>query len=88
MAAGQRMKDDLTAMAIQDGVSIPANPTSSLSRLIEQYIPDHGGYLFYALLNSAGEALIRARPAPSSSTARREAASTTTSRASTTCAYL
>jgi hypothetical protein len=54
MAAGQRMKDDLTAMAIQDGVSIPANPTSRLSRLIEQYIPDHGGYLFYALLNSAG----------------------------------
>lgn len=48
MAAGQRMKDDLTAMAIQDGVSIPANPGSSLSRLIEQYIPDHGRYLFYA----------------------------------------
>lgn len=36
MAAGQPMKDDLTAMAIQDGVSIPANPTSSLSGLIEQ----------------------------------------------------
>jgi hypothetical protein len=53
-AAGQRMKDDLTAMAIQDGVSIPANPGRSLSRLIEQYTPDHGGYLFYALLNSAG----------------------------------
>jgi hypothetical protein len=53
-AAGQRMKDDLTAMAIQDRVSIPANPGRSLSRLIEQYTPDHGGYLFYALLNSAG----------------------------------
>jgi hypothetical protein len=52
-AAGQRMKDDLTALASQDGASIPANP-GSLSRLIEQYLPEHGGYLFYALLNSAG----------------------------------
>ena len=53
MAAGQRMKDDLNAMASQDGVSIPANPGSA-STLMEQYLPEHGGYQSYALLSSAG----------------------------------
>ena len=44
LAAAQQMKDDLTAMAAQDGVSIPANPGSA-SKLMEQYAPQHGGYL-------------------------------------------
>jgi hypothetical protein len=53
IAAGQRMKDDLTAMASQDGVTIPTNP-GSMSRLAQQYLPERGGYQLYALLNSAG----------------------------------
>lgn len=53
IAAGQRMKDELTTMASQDGVTIPANP-GSMSRLAQQYLPDHGGYQIYALLNSSG----------------------------------
>lgn len=52
-AAGQRMKDDLNALASQDGVTIPANP-GSMSKLAQQYLPEYGGYLFYSLLNSAG----------------------------------
>jgi hypothetical protein len=52
-AAGQRMKDDLNALASQDGVTVPASP-GSMSRLAQQYLPEHGGYLFYSLLNSAG----------------------------------
>jgi hypothetical protein len=53
LAAGQRMKDDLTAMAAQDGVAIPANPGSA-SKLMEEYVPQHGGYMSYAVLSSAG----------------------------------
>jgi len=52
-AAGQRMMGDLSAMTSQDGVAIPASP-GSMSRLAQQYLPEHGGYLFYSLLNSAG----------------------------------
>jgi hypothetical protein len=52
-AAGQRLKDDLNALASQDGVVIPANP-GTMSKLVEQYLPEHGGYQLYALLNSAG----------------------------------
>lgn len=53
IAAGQRMKDDLTTMASQDGVTIPANP-GTMSKLAQQYLPEHGGYQIYALLNSSG----------------------------------
>lgn len=53
IAAAQRMKDDLTAMASQDGIAIPANP-GSMSKLAQQYLPDHDGYQLYALLNSSG----------------------------------
>jgi hypothetical protein len=53
IVAGQRMKDDLTAVVSQDGVVIPANP-GSISKLAQQYLPEHGGYQLYALLNSAG----------------------------------
>lgn len=52
-AAGQRMKDHLNAMASQDGVTIPANP-GSMSKLAQEYLPEHGGYVLYSLLNSAG----------------------------------
>ena len=47
------MRHNLTAMTHQDGVTIPANP-GRMSTLMEQYLPEHGGYLFYALLNNAG----------------------------------
>lgn len=49
----KRMRHSLISMASQDGISIPANP-GSVSRLMERYLPAHGGYLVYALLNRAG----------------------------------
>jgi hypothetical protein len=52
-AAGRRMRQRLDAMAERDGVCIPASP-GSVSRLIEQYLREHGGYLLYAVLSSAG----------------------------------
>lgn len=52
-AAGQRMKDHLTAMATQDGVTIADKPGSA-SKLMEQYVPEHGGLVSYAMLSSAG----------------------------------
>lgn len=51
--AGDRMRRHLHAMAERDGVSIPASP-GRVSRLIEQYLPEHGGYPLYAVLSSAG----------------------------------
>lgn len=53
LAAGQRMKDHLTTMATQDGVTIADKPGSA-SKLMEQYVPEHGGFLSYAVLSSAG----------------------------------
>lgn len=47
------MKRNLTALANQNALSIPDNP-GSMSTLAERYLPEHDGYLFYALLNSAG----------------------------------
>jgi hypothetical protein len=52
-ASTDRMKNNLAAIIEQDGVTIPDNP-GSLSRLAERYLANHGGYLMYALLNSAG----------------------------------
>jgi hypothetical protein len=52
-AAGDRMRRHLEAIAERDGIRIPAGPRS-VSRLIEQYLPEHGGYPFYAVLSSAG----------------------------------
>lgn len=49
----KRMRDSLLSMASQDGIDIPDNP-GSVSRLMERYLPAHGGYLLYALLNRAG----------------------------------
>ena len=49
----KRMRDGLISMASQDGIDIPDNP-GSVSRLMERYLPAHGGYLLYALLNRAG----------------------------------
>lgn len=53
LAAGQRMKDHLTAMAAQDGVTVADKPGSA-SKLMEQYVSEHGGFLSYAVLSSAG----------------------------------
>lgn len=52
-ASSDRMRRELIALAEEDGVTIAPNP-GSLSKLAEQYLPDHGGYLTYALLNAAG----------------------------------
>lgn len=52
-AAADRMRRSLNAMADEDGITIPANP-GNMSALSEQFLHDHGGYLFYALLNSSG----------------------------------
>ncbi len=52
-AASDRMKHELLVLADEDGVTIPPNP-GSVSKLAERYLSGHGGYLTYALLNSAG----------------------------------
>ncbi len=52
-AAADRMTHSLTALAQQDGVTIATKP-KKMSRLIEQYLPESGGYMLYALLSSAG----------------------------------
>jgi hypothetical protein len=52
-AACDRMKRELIDLATEDGVTIAPQP-GSLSKLAEQYLPDHGGYLTYAILDSAG----------------------------------
>jgi hypothetical protein len=46
-----KMEHNLVALAQQEGVSIATKPGSK-SRLIEQYLPGSGGYMFYALLSS------------------------------------
>jgi hypothetical protein len=52
-AAEERMRRNLEAIAQQDGITIPDNPGSA-SRLIERYLPEHGGYMLYALLSTTG----------------------------------
>lgn len=52
-AAQKRMRRSLTAMAEEDGITIPGKPGRA-SKLIEDYLPDYGGYMLYALLSSAG----------------------------------
>jgi hypothetical protein len=47
--AEDKMRRSLTAIAEQDGVTIPGNPGKP-SKLIERYLPEHGGYM----LSSAG----------------------------------
>jgi hypothetical protein len=51
--SADQMERDLTTLAQQDGVTIAAKPGSK-SRLVEQYLPESGGYMFYALLSHAG----------------------------------
>jgi len=52
-AASDKMKSELLALADEDGVIIPPSP-GSVSKLSEQYLSGHGGYLTYAVLNVAG----------------------------------
>lgn len=52
-AAQKRMRRSLTAIAREDGITIPGKPGSA-SKLIEDYLPDYGGYMLCALLSSAG----------------------------------
>lgn len=52
-AACDRMKRELLDLAAEDGVTIAPDP-GSLSKLAEQYLSDHGGYMTYAILSSAG----------------------------------
>jgi hypothetical protein len=51
--AENRLRASVAELADQDGVAV-ADAHGSASRLIERYLPDHGGYLLYALLSSAG----------------------------------
>lgn len=50
--AEERMRRSLAQMAEQDGI-IAAKPGKA-SKLVEQYLPEHGSYMLYALLSSAG----------------------------------
>jgi len=52
-AASDRMKGELLDLADEDGVVIPPRP-GSVSKLAEQYLSAHGGYMTYAMLSSAG----------------------------------
>jgi hypothetical protein len=51
-AAAKRMRRRVTELAQEEGVSIAGKPRRS--ELLEQHLPDPGGYLFYALLSNAG----------------------------------
>jgi hypothetical protein len=52
-ASTDQMKRDLLALEEEDRMVLPPIP-GSLSKQAEQYVSDHGGYLTYAALNSAG----------------------------------
>ena len=82
-SAEERMRRSLTAITEQDGITIPDNPGKP-PKLIERYLPEHGGYMLYALFERRRTP---APAAPTSSTDNLEPASpTTTSRASTSSA--
>jgi hypothetical protein len=51
-AAAERMSMRLAEVAREDGVTIAVTPRRS--ELLEKYLPDSGGYLFYSLLSNAG----------------------------------
>jgi hypothetical protein len=51
-AAAERMSSRLIELAQADGVTIAAKPRRS--ELLEKYLPDSGGYLFYSVLSNAG----------------------------------
>jgi hypothetical protein len=54
LASGyDQMKRELLVLADEDGVTVPPNPGSA-SKLAERYLSEHGGYLTYAMLSSAG----------------------------------
>lgn len=50
--SAKRMRRRLTGLAHEDGVSIAGKPRRT--ELLEQHLPDSGGYLVYALLPNAG----------------------------------
>jgi hypothetical protein len=52
-AAEERMRLSVEEIAAQDGITIPASPRGAF-RLTERFLPEHGGYLLYALLSTAG----------------------------------
>jgi hypothetical protein len=60
--AGQRMRNRLTEMAAEDGVTIAPKPT--LPVLMEKHLPEWGGYMFYSVLSNSG-----AHPGAASATA-------------------
>jgi len=49
----QKLRDAAADQASRNGVEI-AESHDRASRLMEQYLPEHGGYLLYSLLSSAG----------------------------------
>lgn len=50
--SAKRMRQRLTGLAHEDGVTIAGKPRRS--ELLEKHLPDSGGYLFYALLPNVG----------------------------------
>lgn len=52
-AAERRLRKSVAELAEQDGVAV-AGRHGSMSSLIEQYLPDYGGYMFYSLLSRSG----------------------------------
>jgi hypothetical protein len=50
--AAERMSRRLTELVQEDGVPIAAKPRRS--DLLEEHLPDSGGYLFYSLLSNVG----------------------------------
>lgn len=51
--AEERLRNAATDLATRNDINI-AEPHGSASKLIEQFLPEHGGYLLYSLLSSAG----------------------------------
>jgi hypothetical protein len=51
--AEDRLRRSVAELASQEGITV-ADRHGSASSLIERYLPDHGGYILYALLSSAG----------------------------------
>lgn len=50
--AAERMSSRLRELADEDGVTIAVKPRRSA--LLEKYLPESGGYMFYSLLSNAG----------------------------------
>lgn len=53
VSAEERLRRSIAELASRDGIAV-AESHGSASSLIERYLPDHGGYMLYSLLSTAG----------------------------------